>query len=99
MRHTCDGERLSPPLGWGQVPAGTVELAITMTDPDAGGFVHWVVSSIDPAIVGISDGTLPEGAVEGRNDSSEFGWFPPCPPPEDGRPPLCVHAVRTDRSQ
>ena len=23
---------------------------------------------------------MPEGAIEARNDTSEFGWFGPCPP-------------------
>jgi Raf kinase inhibitor-like YbhB/YbcL family protein len=79
-RHTCDGENVSPPLAWTGVPAATVELALTMADPDARGFVHWVVTGIDPAVTGLAAGALPEGAAEGRNDSSEFGWTGPCPP-------------------
>ena len=60
-RHSCDGEGLSPSLAWGQVPAGTVELAITVTDPDAGGFVNWVVTGVDPAEVAIGDGGVSDG--------------------------------------
>lgn len=81
-RYACDGENVSPPLSWSGVPAGTVELAITVRDPDApdGDFVHWVVTGLDPLLAGIGEGALPEGAVEARNDTSEFGWFGPCPP-------------------
>jgi hypothetical protein len=79
--HTCDGANVSPPLSWSGVPASTAELALTMTDPDARGFVHWVVTGIDPAITALAAGGVPETATEGRNDSSEFGWTGPCPPP------------------
>lgn len=81
-RYTCDGDNVSPPLGWVNVPAGTVELALTVVDPDApsGQFVHWVIAGLDPALGGLEEGEVPETAVEARNDTSEFGWFGPCPP-------------------
>ena len=39
---TCAGENATPPLRWKGVPKGSVELAITLEDPDApiGTFVH-----------------------------------------------------------
>lgn len=82
VEHTCDGDNVSPPLTWTGVPAGTVELAVTVIDNDVpdGEFVHWVVTGLDPALSGIGAGAVPEGAVEARNDTSEFGWFGPCPP-------------------
>ena len=81
-RYACDGDNISPPLAWSGIPAGTVELALTVVDPDASGgqFVHWAVTGLAPALTGIDEGVLPEGAIESRNDSSEFGWFGPCPP-------------------
>ena len=81
-RYGCEGDDVSPPLGWTGVPAGTVELALTMVDPDAPGgqFVHWVVAGMDPALLGLEEDDVPEGAVEARNGTSEFGWFGPCPP-------------------
>ena len=79
---SCTGPAgTSPPLAWTGVPPGTVELAITVVDvstPEQ--FVHWVVAGIDPALLGLDEGSVPESAVEARNDSSEFGWFGPCPP-------------------
>ena len=81
-QYACTGPAgTSPPLAWTGVPAGTVELAITMVDvstPDQ--FVHWVVAGLDPNLLGLDEGSVPETAVEARNDSSEFGWFGPCPP-------------------
>jgi Raf kinase inhibitor-like YbhB/YbcL family protein len=80
-RYSCTGEGISPPLAWTGVPAGTVELAITVTDVSTEEqFVHWAMSGLDPNLLGIDEGQVPEGAVEARNDSSEFGWFGPCPP-------------------
>ena len=43
--YTADGENVSPPLTWGEPPAGTATFALVCDDPDSqsGGFVHWVV--------------------------------------------------------
>lgn len=79
-RFSCDGEGVSPALEWANQPRGAAELALVVTDPDAGGFVHWVVSGLDPTLNGIAEGALPEGAVEARNDAGRVGWAPVCPP-------------------
>jgi Raf kinase inhibitor-like YbhB/YbcL family protein len=82
-RHTCDGEDLSPPLAWNDLPPGTVSLALIVDDPDAPGgtFTHWLAWSIDPA------GSLAEGERaprEGRNDFGAVGYRGPCPPLRHG---------------
>src|SRR5207247_2322921 len=51
-RFTCDAENVSPPLSWSGAPAGAVTLALVMDDPDARGFVHWVVYNIDASATG-----------------------------------------------
>jgi Raf kinase inhibitor-like YbhB/YbcL family protein len=84
IENTCDGENSSPPLSWGSVPAGTVELAITATDTDANGFVHWVIALIDPGVQAIAIGDVPDGAVEAKNSGGEPGWTGPCPPKGSG---------------
>jgi Raf kinase inhibitor-like YbhB/YbcL family protein len=78
----CGGDNVSPPLHWSGIPAGTVEMALVVTDTDVpdGGFIHWVVTGLSPDLIGLGPGAVPEGAVEARNDTSEFGWFGPCPP-------------------
>ena len=50
VEFTCDGAGASPPLAWGATPEGTVELVLTVIDPDAGGFVHWVIANLDPSV-------------------------------------------------
>lgn len=96
-RYSCTGDNVSPPLEWTGVPADAVELAITMIDPDApGGFVHWVLAGLDATATGLDEGAFPEGAVEARNDTSEFGWFGPCPPKgETHHYVLTLYALRT----
>jgi len=78
--HTCDGNNVSPPLAWGSVPADTVELALTLIDPDANNFIHWVMANIDPSVQAIAEGTLPDGVVQGKNNTNKVGWTGPCPP-------------------
>jgi hypothetical protein len=46
IRHTCDGADVSPALNWEGAPQGTVSLALILDDPDANGFIHWVVVDI-----------------------------------------------------
>jgi hypothetical protein len=78
--HTCDGSNVSPPLAWGSMPAGTVELALTVVDPDANNFVHWVMAGIDPSVQAIAEGTVPDGVVQATNGANTVGWTGPCPP-------------------
>jgi Raf kinase inhibitor-like YbhB/YbcL family protein len=79
---TCDGEGISPPLQWAGVPDGSVELIITLLDPDApeGVFTHWTVYGISPPSGGFEEGTVSEGALVGLNDFDEDRYGPPCPP-------------------
>lgn len=80
VRFTCDGEDRSPLLIWSTPPVGTVELALLVTDDDAGGFVHWAVAGI-PATAGeVGEGAQITGAIEGRNGFGNPGWGGPCPP-------------------
>jgi Raf kinase inhibitor-like YbhB/YbcL family protein len=90
-RYTCQGQDISPPLAWGEVPAGTQSLTLIMDDPDAtvGVFTHWVVFNIPAASLGLSEAIsaqarLHGGALQGRNDFGRIGYGGPCPPP--GRP-------------
>ena len=84
---TCDGANASVPLRWRGVPKGTVELALTMEDPDTpiGTFVHWVVWSLDPKAGGIPEQTVPAGVQEGKNGTGAIGYRGPCPPPGAGQ--------------
>jgi Raf kinase inhibitor-like YbhB/YbcL family protein len=84
-RHSCEGEDLSPPLRWTNLPDGTRSLALVVDDPDApdGVFVHWVAWGLDPDAGGLGEGEAAPG--EGRNDFGTSGYRGPCPPPGHGR--------------
>lgn len=79
-RLTCDGAGASPVLTWTAPPVGTIELALLVTDDDAGGFVHWAVAGIPPTAGQVGEGATITGAVEGVNDFGAVGWDGPCPP-------------------
>jgi Raf kinase inhibitor-like YbhB/YbcL family protein len=83
LRHTCDGDDLSPPLAWTDVPSEAASLALLIDDPDApgGSFTHWSAWALDPA-AGLGEGE--NAPLEGRNDFGTMGYRGPCPPP--GRP-------------
>jgi Raf kinase inhibitor-like YbhB/YbcL family protein len=83
-RYTCFGDGISPELSWANPPAGT-ELALVMRDRDANGYVHWVVTAIDPTITAFGEGAVPEGAVEQVNMTGAIGYLAPCPPAGFGR--------------
>lgn len=76
--HSCEGP--SPALSWTGLPEAA-ELAVVVLDIDAQDFVHWIVTGVDPVIVGLGQGSAPEGAVEHGNDHGTVGWWGPCPPP------------------
>ena len=77
---TCDGEDRSPLVTWTAPPAGTVELALVLTDDDAPGYVHWAVAGIPPTAGEKGEGATITGAVEGVNSGGSVGWLGPCPP-------------------
>jgi Raf kinase inhibitor-like YbhB/YbcL family protein len=83
-RYTCDGMDVAPDLAWANVPAEAVELALVMDDPDAEGFVHWVIAGLDPTSNGLGEGEVPDGAVETDNGFGNPGWAGPCPPDGSG---------------
>ena len=65
-RYTCAGEGVSPALRWTGTPADAAELALVVRDRDAGGYVHWVVTGIDP-----SSGLRRGGRARGRGRAGQ----------------------------
>ena len=99
------GEDVSPQLSWSGSPDGTRSFAITMFDPDApttSGFWHWAVANVAASVTslatGASDGGLPDGSVQLRNDAGFAGYVGAAPPPGHGphRYLLAVHALDLD---
>jgi Raf kinase inhibitor-like YbhB/YbcL family protein len=101
-RYTCDGENISPPLQWGDVPDGTRSLALVVHDPDAPdpaapkmNFCHWILYNIPPGTRSLPEGmrTLPEHSAQGKNDWGKTGWRGPEPPIGQHRYFFELHAL------
>ena len=89
--YTCDGDNVSPPLEWEQLPPGTASLVLIVDDPDAPDpaaperlFTHWVAYNLPPSVGRVeeaaSPGALPDPGREVRNDGGQLGYTGPCPP-------------------
>ena len=83
--HTCDGGDVSPPLAWAEVPEGVDSFALIVTDPDAGGFVHWVLAGIPGDVRELAEGQGDAVGTPGRNGFGDIGWGGPCPPSGEHR--------------
>jgi Raf kinase inhibitor-like YbhB/YbcL family protein len=86
MKHTGEGEDISPPLTWEGAPDPTKEFALICDDPDAPRdepFVHWVLYKIPAGQSSLSEGKVGD-AVEGKNDFGNVGYGGPMPPPGHG---------------
>lgn len=95
-RFSCDGEDVSPDLTWSGAPDGTQSLALVVTDPDARGFVHWVVFDL----TGTPSGGLPtavsaspDAPPQGRNSFGKLGYGGPCPPSGTHRYVFTLYAL------
>lgn len=86
-KYTCDGEDISPPLKFLQLPQGVESLVLIVDDPDAphGTFDHWIVWNIPPQLIELTDGA-PEfrhaspAPKQGLNHFKKSYYKGPCPP-------------------
>ena len=81
-KYTADGDNVSPPLEWSEVPKGAKSFVLIVEDPDApaGTFRHW-------GIYNIKGNRLSEGAATrstALNDYGEACYRGPAPPKGHG---------------
>ena len=80
---------MSPPITWGDVPDGTVSLALMVDSDQHPGSLwgHWVLWGIPPDARGLPE-AVPNGpdapdvgpkAAQGTNEDKKLGWSGPCP--------------------
>ena len=89
VQFTCDGDNISPPLAWDNVPAGTKSFVLVMDDPDApsGTFRHWGAYAISASSRSLLAGAgLPSSAAVSQvmNGGDERSYAGPCPPKGHG---------------
>jgi Raf kinase inhibitor-like YbhB/YbcL family protein len=88
---TCEGDDVSPPLSWSEVPAEARSLVLIVDDPDAPDpaapkmvWVHWILYDMPPSTTQLPEGVaveqLPAGTRQGSNDWKRTGYGGPCPP-------------------
>lgn len=91
QKYTCEGEDISPPLSWEDIPPNTKSLALIIEDPDAPDpsapkmtWVHWVLYNIDPSTNGLPEDAqqrgLPAGILSGLTNWNKTIYGGPCPP-------------------
>jgi Raf kinase inhibitor-like YbhB/YbcL family protein len=86
-RFTCDGQDISPPLEWSDVPAGAKSFALLCDDPGAPGgtWHHWAAYDIPGSQTSLpldaSSNAEKLGCKQAINDFGKLGYGGPCPPP------------------
>jgi len=87
IEHTADGADRSPPLMWGDPPAGTRAFALVVHDPDApaNDWVHWLLYDVPADCRSLAAGIpgnehVPGIGTQGENDFGRIGWGGPSPP-------------------
>jgi hypothetical protein len=87
VKYTCDGDNISPPLAWENIPEGTKSIALVCDDPDApmGTFVHWVLYNLPPDTNKLEENIpvtekLENGACQASTSFGKIGYGGPCPP-------------------
>ena len=107
-KYCCDGEGISPPLKWENIPENAKSLVLISDDPDApaGTWVHWVVYDILPNINEFPEDILSVDLLEdleefnlsgkqGVNSGRSIGYQPPCPPSGTHRYFFKIYALDT----
>ena len=90
-KYSCTNEDISVPVTWGEVPEGTVSLALLMESNQHPGplWTHWLLWGIPPDAVGLPEAlpNTPEvpsigpKARQGTNGDDKVGWSGPCKEP------------------
>lgn len=88
VRFTADGEGVSPPLSWSNLPPGTRQVVVVVEDPDIPAphpFIH-LIAVFDSRVSSVAEGGLMAGspAVLGKHSMGGTGWLPNDPPPGHG---------------
>ena len=81
-KYTCDGENVSPPLQFIDLPEDAKSLVLVVDDPDAPAktWVHWVVYNINPQTSEVKENSVPQNGIEGMTDFGKSGYGGACPP-------------------
>lgn len=103
-KYTCEGENVSPPLVFSDVPDRAKSLVLIMEDPDVpkelrqdGMWDHWIVFNIDPMTRDVAEASDPPGTL-GVNTRGENAYGGPCPPDGEHRYFFKLYALDAELS-
>ncbi len=89
-KYTCDGDDISPPLFFSDIPKNAKSLVLIMEDPDVPMYIrpdgmwdHWVLFNIPPETTEI--GTGQQTGTPGITTSNKLKYGGPCPPDREHR--------------
>lgn len=88
VRYTADGEGVSPPLAWSNLPVETRQVLVVVEDPDIPApqpFIH-LIAVFDAGVSSVAEGGLMPGSSArlGKHSMGGTGWLPNDPPPGHG---------------
>jgi Raf kinase inhibitor-like YbhB/YbcL family protein len=87
-RYTQNGDNMSPSLSWSKGPSGTQSYVVLVEDTGVNRpepISHWVIYNIPSTTTSLpqnipGDGTLENGAMQGKNIAQKVGYIGPKPP-------------------
>lgn len=88
-KYTCEGNDISPPLSWQDVPDNAKSLVLIVEDPDAPDpaapkmtWIHWVLYNIEPHFLELQENVvrLPMSSLPGLSSWNNKKYGGPCPP-------------------
>ena len=85
IKYTCDGDDISPPLVWSDIPENTASFVLINDDPDApvGTWDHWILFNLDGKTTELAENvdlSKLAGVQLGRNSWRRNDYGGPCPP-------------------
>jgi Raf kinase inhibitor-like YbhB/YbcL family protein len=104
VRFTADGEGVSPPLSWSNLPTGARQVLVVVEDPDIPApqpFIH-LIAVFDATATGADEGDLGKNdtsrAILGKHSMGGVGWLPNDPPPGHGPHHYLFQVFALDRA-
>lgn len=100
VKYTGEGDDVSPPLRWQDVPTGVRSFALICEDPDAphATWDHWIIYNIPSSMSVLAEGLreeLPQGAQSCLNSWGKPGYGGPNPPSGNHRYFFTLYALDT----
>ena len=81
VKYSCEGDDISPPLSFSNIPEATQSLVLILDDPDAPGgtWDHWIVFNIPADNTVIEEDEVHQYYI-GTNSWGDIAYGGPCPP-------------------